>query len=102
MCEERIDAFMVKLLKWVGWIVIAFGLVAGIFGSKVPVLKQSSFKTVGTYLDSEFSWTLFFTYIIGGALTGLIFLALASILERTEQNNDYLYELIRRTPIERE
>lgn len=71
---------MNKLLKVTGTVFIIAGLLWGIFSA--------------IYGDG---WFAALSSILGGFLTGIVFLALAEILDRTDENRYYLEVLLERT-----
>lgn len=97
---------MAILLRIVGWVIMACGLIAGIVLANTTtthqidkILKDAGFKAVSS---SSFEWSIFFTYLIGGVISGLVFLGLSVLITRAEENQAYLHELLVRLPKEKE
>lgn len=95
---------MAILLRIVGWVIMACGLIAGIVMANTTtthqidrILKDAGFRAISS---SSFDWTIFFTYFIGGLISGLVFLGLSVLLTRAEENQAYLHELLSRLPKE--
>lgn len=85
---------MSKFLYWVGCIVIVVGVVVGIYLSIYEevyyvdrVLKDAGFSD---RVETKFNPIVFFTYLIGSGLSGLIFISLGYITEKAEENQAYL------------
>jgi len=73
------DCILTKILSTLGWISIIGGIIFGFI--------------IGLNVD----WVKAFTCWVGGAISGVLFIAFSMMLEYLEENNYYLRELLNRT-----
>lgn len=86
---------LTKILNALGIISIVGGIILGI----VYGLQDSPAAKL-IRVDEGFRFVLALTWWISGAISGILFMAFASMLEYLQSNNAMLGELIRRTHVD--
>lgn len=84
---------MAKLLRFIGVVTIICGLIVGsLYGNSNAVLE----RLIGGY-KGEFQWSVAFAWWISGAIAGILFFAIAMMLDKMDQLHYQLNALSRST-----
>lgn len=70
-----------EALKWLGWLSIIGGIIAGVVIANDP---DPMLEAIGTYYEGQFRWNVALTWIASGITSGVIFFSVCRVLELLE------------------
>ncbi|CAM4049054.1 hypothetical protein L1N85_19295 [Paenibacillus alkaliterrae] len=70
-----------EVLKWLGWLSIIGGVIAGVVIANDP---DPMLEAIDTYYEGQFRWSVALTWIASGIASGVIFFSISRALELLE------------------